>query len=118
MHCFLVTAADNLAFSLGRDVGVAVALEVAPRGCAVLLPALQTDPAEVVPALGALDVVAAVGLLDGRATVRAGFGVRDQPEEVGGFVVTTCNTTNIHIIVSMVFLMEPVFITKRISADH
>jgi len=55
----------------------------------VLLPALQADPAEVVPALGALDVVAAVRLLDGRAAVRAGLGVGHQPEEVGSFVIAT-----------------------------
>jgi hypothetical protein len=88
MHCFLMSIVGDICFRLRRDVWVAVALEVAARGRAVLLPALQADPAEVVATLGALDVVAAVRLLDGGSTVRARFRVGDQPKKVCGVIVT------------------------------
>ncbi len=88
MHCFLMSIVGDICFRLRRDVWIAVALEVAARGRAVLLPALEADPAEVVATLGALDVVAAVRLLNGRSAVRARFRVGDQPKKVCGVIVT------------------------------
>ncbi len=65
------------------DGVVAVAAEVAAGGGAVLLPGVEADPTKVELALAALDVVAALVLLDGRAAAGAGLAVRHQPIAVG-----------------------------------
>ena len=48
----------------------------------MLLPGFETDPAEVVLALGAFHVVAAFVLLDRRLAGGAGLRVGDQPKAV------------------------------------
>ena len=50
----------------------------------MLLPRFETDPAEVVLALGALHVVAAFVLLNRRLAGRTGLGVGDEPKAVDG----------------------------------
>ena len=89
MHCLLMSIVSDICFRLSRNVWIAIALEVAAGGRAVLLPALEADPAEVEPTLGTLDVVAAVGLLDRRSAVRARFRVGDQPKKICSVIVTT-----------------------------
>ena len=63
-------------------VFVDVALVVAASGRSMLTPVAQADPAEVVIALAAGHVVAALVLLDVRLAARARFGVGQDPGRV------------------------------------
>ena len=71
--------------SLQRDRVVPVALVVAPRGVAMVLPRPAAHPAEVVAAGLARHVVAPLVLLDGGAALWALLGVGQDPGRVLAF---------------------------------